>query len=214
MRLRHLAVAAAAVTAASLPAPAGATTIMVVDPAGDATGPANVVQPLIVPPLPSDPSVDIISAGIDVTAGELLLSTTVVELNTDAPARFDGRRYYYSVNHGGGRLTVDLDAGPGYEQIRAVYYSANYGSAEIPATGELDPVTDTVTVAIGLDALNDAISEASEGHDIEVGPRSRFHSVSAQTYYSRTLALPYGSYPLGLYNTDVAQSDAVYEVPA
>lgn len=200
----------------SVAAPSSASTPLITDPAGDATGPANVVQPLVVPPLDSDDSVDIIAADVSVADGLLIFTTQLVALRADVPAPFAGRRFYMSINHGGARLVADVDVAPGYEHYSLTYYGSDRGSATLDVTGAYDLASDQVRVTIPLSTLNDAIDASSAGRDNLVAPGSRLHSLSAQTYYSPRVETPVGGYYLGLYNTDAALSEdsAVYEVPA
>lgn len=209
-------VAAALIGAVSAATPSLASSPLIVDPAGDATGPLNVVQPLVVPPLPSDDSVDIISADVAVAGGILQFTTSVVDLRSEVPEPFAGRRFYMSINHGGARLVADVDAAPGDERYALTYYGSSSGSTTLAVTGTYDVAADKVTVTVPVAALNEAIDAATAGRDNLIRPGSRLHWLSAQTYYSPRADTPFGSYFLGLYNTDAASSDddAVYEVPA
>ena len=209
-------VATAVIALVPASTPALASSPLIVDPAGDATGPLNVVQPLLVPPLPSDDSVDIVAADVAVVAGHLQFTTSVVDVRGEVPEPFAGRRFYMSINHGGARLVADADVAPGYEHYSLTYYGSSRGSATLEVAGSYDPVTDDVSVTVPLTVLNDAIDAATDRRDNLIRSGSRLHSLSAQTYYSPRADTPFGSYYLGLYNTDAALSEdgAVYEVPA
>ena len=213
--MRKILAASAAALMGMAVSPARAADPLLTDPSGDATGPANVLQPLFVPPLPSDASVDIVSADVQVADGILRLTTSVVDLVAEAPAHFDGRRFLMSVYHGQGHLVVDGDIAPTYEAYRGVYYGTGNGSAPVTVAGTYDVVADTVTFAIDVDHLNEAADTASNGRDDHIRAGSRLHGLVAQTYYSPFVATPFGGYYLGLISTDIGASedDAVYEVP-
>lgn len=194
-------------------APASATSPLITDPAGD-TGPLTFVRHDVAVPAPSDDTVDIVSGDVRVTGGVLSLSTTVADLVDTAPDHGDGRRFHFSLYHGGGRLTADAFVAPGFEQFAMTYYGAQQGSAEVPVTGEHDTVTDTVTISVDLDVLNAAIDGATAGRDQLVRPGSRLSAAQAQTWYIAVVDMLGRSYALGLDYADITAEGAVYEVPS
>lgn len=211
--IRRLGLAATLATALLAAAPASATSPLITDPAGD-TGPLTFVRQHFAVPAPSDPTVDIVSGDVQVAGGVLSLSTTVVDLVDAAPDHGDGRRFHFSLYHGGARITADAYVAPGFEQFAMTYYGAQQGSADIPVTGEHDILTDTVTISVDLAVLNAAIDAATAGRDQLVRPGSRLSAAQAQTWYIAVAETLGRSYAVGLDYADITSDEgAVYEVP-
>lgn len=194
------------------PGPAGASAPQITDPPGDAYGILGILQPLTILPLPSDPTVDLLSGEVSVGGGNLSFVVSVVDLVSTAPSTGDGRRFWFDIHHGDGQTVVNAFITPTTTEFSGYYASFkndNTGTVDLPMTGSLDTVANTVTINVDLDDLAAAIDEAGEGQDQPFGSGTVVRAEGLQSWYLR-------STPFGFLSVDFADgavSDNTYVVP-
>lgn len=170
---RILALAAGALVL--LPHGARADDPLFTDPANDAIGPlvclsgsidtCSTTDPLSETSLPvqaMEPSIDLLEGGLTLKGNELVLTTTVVDV--DAPTLVTAHRLYgtRATVHG---LQLDIwhwqPAGGGRPQSSLVVMdTTNYSYGKWDVAGTVDAATNTITWRIPLAVLDDARAQA------------------------------------------------------
>lgn len=131
---------------------------IITDPAGDAT---DFVLATGAPSAASEPSLDILSGDIAVTADTLTTTVTVDDLKAEPPPGGTGRvfRFYfsYAALEFSTRATSAID---GTATFR-LYDPSNTGVPCTGCTGSFDVAADTVSVSVPMTVLNGAIAALS-----------------------------------------------------
>lgn len=159
---------AGAVLALALPSVAAAApTVVVSDVAGDATG--VIVESS---PLPSEPSLDILTGDVELVGETLVLGMNVTDLTELPPTGSVGRNIRMSFVGGGAALQARAFQTPAGESAGISYEDPGTGLyRSVPCTGctvEFDEQGDRIEVALPMATVN-AAAQAAGGRAFQSG---------------------------------------------
>jgi hypothetical protein len=202
--LRKALVAVVALAISGLPTlvrPATAATHgpIISDPAGDGTG--FIFEGVV--PLPNEPSLDIRSADLVVSASTLTATVKVVDLKTEPPPGGNGRVFRWDFSYGG--RAYELLASQGAGEAAALSLSdAGNGVDCAECAASFDPASDVVTMTVPLGVINRRIATTGGGQVPAIGGGAKLYqlSVTSQRQLGQVTA-----------TADSATSDLGYTVP-